>query len=838
VNRWGIRPRSGTQSRDGYSHYFSGSYQGEVDWVKHWYSDRLDFIDGNLLDRPQLSHPGGLVSSGLEVTLSGPPGATIYYTLDGSDPRNPGGSVASGAQAYSSAIRINGNARLVARARDLSHSNETGPDAPPLSTPWSGLSAATYVVATPALVISEIMYHPEPAPLGSTNTASDYEYIELLNRGTSTLNLVGARFTSGIDFLFTPSSAVTELGPGQRLVLARNAGALTDRYPGVGPIAGEYLGNLANDGERLVLVGPLLEPIHDFRYDDAWYRVTDGFGFALSLADESAPLDTWGQPATWRPSSVQGGSPGAVDPAPPSISQVLVNEALTHTDPPQLDTVELYNPGVDPADIGGWWLTDDLGNPYKFQIPVDTTLSAGGYQVFTENEFTNATPSSFRLSSLGDDVFLFSTDGTTNLTGHLHGFSYGAAENGVAFGRHVTSVGEEHFVAQTANTLEGANTNPQVGPLVLNEIMFHPPPFYGTNNNTRDEFIELKNISAQPLPLFDLNATTNAYRVRGGVDFDFPEGITLSSGAYLLLVSFDPVARPGDLQDFRAVYGLEAQTLILGPYDGRLENFGEKVRVLKPDPPQTADSPNPGFVPYVLVEEVEYGNIQPWPTNANATGLSLQRFDSADYGNDPINWHTATPTPAAPNEGSVSSDSDGDGLPNDWETAHGLDPDRATGDDGADGDPDGDTLSNQDELAAGTHPRNADTDGDQLPDNWELDHNLLPTDGTGPNGTLGDPDADGVTNYDEWLSGTDPGNASDYLRIVSVNYSPNEVLLRFRAVAGLTYTIYARNSVESGDWQRVIDVPAQSETGEIEVPLTNDGTPNLRFYYLTTPQQP
>lgn len=50
-------------------------------------------------------------------------------------------------------------------------------------------------------------------------------------------------------------------------------------------------------------------------------------------------------------------------------------------------------------------------------------------------------------------------------------------------------------------------------------------------------------------------------------------------------------------------------------------------------------------------------------------------------------------------------DTDGDGLPPEWETAFGLDPTSADGDDGADGDPDGDGLTNAEEFAAGTHPR-------------------------------------------------------------------------------------------------------------------------------------
>jgi hypothetical protein len=49
-------------------------------------------------------------------------------------------------------------------------------------------------------------------------------------------------------------------------------------------------------------------------------------------------------------------------------------------------------------------------------------------------------------------------------------------------------------------------------------------------------------------------------------------------------------------------------------------------------------------------------------------------------------------------------DADGDGLPNGWEQAHGLDPLSTNDVDGADGDPDGDGLSNAQEFALGTDP--------------------------------------------------------------------------------------------------------------------------------------
>src|SRR5262249_15178753 len=142
--------------------------------------------------------------------------------------------------------------------------------------------------------------------------------------------------------------------------------------------------SLDDNGERIYLEGPLKEPILDFTYDNKWYPITDGFGFSLVIVNENAPLNTWSLKESWRPSGALNGSPGQTDPAPPNFPLVLVNEALTHTDPPAVDSIELFNAGNTSADISGWLLTDDFHTPKKYRIPFPTSIPAGRFVVFNE----------------------------------------------------------------------------------------------------------------------------------------------------------------------------------------------------------------------------------------------------------------------------------------------------------------------------------------------------------------------------------------------------------------------------------------------------------------------
>lgn len=459
------------------------------------------------------------------------------------------------------------------------------------------------------LAISEIMYHP---PDRGTVEGVLFEFLEVGNFGPSTIDLSGAHFSDGIDFTF---AAGVQLAPGEHLVLAHSAATFAATY-GFAP-AGEYSGRLDNAGERITLVDAAGTLLTSVAYDDAapWPVAADGCGYSLTLI---APADATDldDGYNWRRSSEPGGSPGVADPAL-TAAPVQISEVLAHTDPPQQDSVELYNPTDADVDVGGWFLTDDPTDVRKFRIPDCTWMDAEGYLVLGEDEL------GFALSALGEEIHLVAADERGERLGYADSATFGVTPNGVSVGRYTTSTGATHFPLQITTTLGASNAGPRVGPVVISELMYHPPA-------DQHEFIALTNITDAPVPLYDPQHPENSWRVAGVGDYALPPDTTIPPGGTLLVV---PIA-PGE---FRSRYAIPSDVQIAGPYSGQLSNSSEQVALMQPDTPNSDDS-----VPYFVGDAVHYADAAPWPAGADGDGAWLIRRNNAAYGNDPANWRASS----------------------------------------------------------------------------------------------------------------------------------------------------------------------------------------------------
>ena len=89
-----------------------------------------------------------------------------------------------------------------------------------------------------------------------------------------------------------------------------------------------------------------------------------------------------------------------------------------------------------------------------------------------------------------------------------------------------------------------------------------------------------------------------------------------------------------------------------------------------------------------------------------------------------------------------------------------------------------------------------DTDGDGMPDDWEQQYFGDPTNAS----ASADSDNDGFTNLQEFLAGTDPTNATSALRITAISQSGPNFIVNYSAVTGKKYEFQFTADLITGDW--------------------------------------
>jgi len=758
------------------------SYSNEIVQMKTWLGRRIHFMDTNFLATPEpLVRPTGTMDR-WNVEFSGPSGATIYYTTDGLDPRAPGGGVASSARTYSGPIPLESLGFLKARAYNAAHRNRTGANHPPLSSSWSGWvevrGSLLAGAGTRRLVISEI--HARPADptaqervVSPLATAGDYEFIEFWNRGPAPADLGDLVLVGGIRFAFA-TGLVRVLAPDERIVLVRNETAFRQRYGASPRLAGVFEGSLAASGETLKVIDGAGRPVVEAAFRTTSFPAANGLGFALVLREPDTDAAVFDLEA-WNVGGKPGGTPGSPEPATTNGAKIVVNEVLSHTDLPQVDGIELHNPGTAPVDISGWYLSDDRERPFRYRIPSGTVLPGGGFAWFDETHFgaDPGNPTAFRFDSTGDEAWVFAADSAGNLTGYSHGFDFGAAENGISFGRSVDCLGRESFWPQRAVTPGAANAGPQFGPVVISEIHYRPLDIQvGVEmwNDRALEFIELTNRSDQPVQLFDPAHATNTWRVKDAVNFRFPPNTVIPARGTIVIVPFDPATDPQALASFRRAFEVSAAVSVFGPYSGSLPNGAGRVELARPDRPQTLPAANAGLVPYIVVDRVNYRDEGGW-ADGDGTGKSMQRVSWSRPDSGSQAWIAATPTP-----GVVANDS-------------------------------------------------VDRDGDGMPDGWEAEFCLNSAD---PLDGAVDLDGDRASNRDEFLSGTDPRDPSDVLRWTHAELQDTgRMRLEFVAKAGLAYGVDTSDGLGSA-WRRIQSAEASPRDRVIVV--EDLAGPGPRFY--------
>jgi len=222
------------------------------------------------------------------------------------------------------------------------------------------------------------------------------------------------------------------------------------------------------------------------------------------------------------------------------------------------DWIEIYNGGEDAVDLAGYYLTDDLSDPARWQVPLDrpsaTTVGAGGYLLLWADGEVDEGPlhASFRLGAAGDSVGLYDVQKVL-----LDSITFGVQTEDVSYGRFPDG-GDDW---QTLENPTPGRPNISPASIVITEVMYHPYHLPLEPENPGREWIELSNTGAVPVNL-------SGWRFAEGVDFVFSE-VVLAGGHRLVAAA--------DVGEFSALHP-EVKNVV-GGWAGRLRNSGETIEL-------------------------------------------------------------------------------------------------------------------------------------------------------------------------------------------------------------------------------------------------------------------
>jgi hypothetical protein len=355
--------------------------------------------------------------------------APVYYTTNGTDPRTGTGAISTSAYLYTGSFNLSSNTLIKARSY--------------VNGVWSGVTTDTLQFSAPTIAITELNYDPAKPPLTAADQQNDdYEFIELMDYGTTPVNLNGIAFTNGIKYTF---GNVT-LAPGQVGVLVHNTAAFQSRYGTSINIIGDYEStgeSFSNSGEEVTLVDPLGHMIADFTYGSTnWFSSPHGNGGSMDVINPINPGNL-SSASAWAVDPTANGSPGTV-PLPtigsteylrydPTIAGVdlYINATGSGTPAEVIQTAALNSLSFT-APSAGSSLTIDFsaGNPippalgFTFNGGAGATLNITG-TTGNDSLVVNGTTAAFNSSSAGMATITYS-----NATGIT--FTGGAGSNTLA----------------------------------------------------------------------------------------------------------------------------------------------------------------------------------------------------------------------------------------------------------------------------------------------------------------------------------------------------------------------------------------------------------------------
>ena len=580
------------------------SWLGEVEHLRNWLQERLAWIDEQLIDKPILTADAaagdGFVPAGTTVTISLPPGAApatqVFYTLDGTDPRTPSYALElpdnwsllrdfNASEDGTFLIDLpNGSYDVTLEQGDLQNRRDAmnvfleGTLVATLGAEAGDFLSNTYRVdvtdgqlavriedaggLTPRAVLNGLEIAPVAAAAGQ-QVALDF--------GTAG-SPVAAGYRGAGDDLFD-----SERGYGW------TSGALRRRDRGE-----------ANDLRRDFVA--VTSETASFAVDmpDGIYGVTVVMGDAANVRDQMRL-------------ELEPGETGEV------VDEITVAAGQFH-ESTYVVRVTGGQLNLQLADLGGATARAVINGlvvapVIRFDFGTGTSPVQFGHAGVTEHTLYTA--------ALGHGWVAGSIDSVERIAAATYG---AVSDTAIQYrGEAIPVTGPttiraraflpdspKQFVLDTQpidwSGEQQVSLNTGAGRLVLTEMNYHPADPTPAEQQQRAElsgtdfeFIELQNIGSAPIRL-------GGYAFTDGIDFVFAD-TSLQPGQHGVLVR--------DRDAFEVRYGTDA--VILGQYDGKLSNGGERL-VLVDAAGRT-------------VFDFEYGDDDPWPVRADGSGATLDLLD-------------------------------------------------------------------------------------------------------------------------------------------------------------------------------------------------------------------
>lgn len=273
------------------------------------------------------------------------------------------------------------------------------------------------------IVINELVTKDTSDVYYTDGEGNGADWVELYNKGNKAVNIGGMWITDNpgteADYIQIPdgSTNVTTIPPKGFLVVicgAKDAG-------------GNHVPTSITDGKVFVNMGLSSSKDHNVAiYDSEKAEIDQSDDFNGLEDDKSFGRDVDGA-GVWMQMAVK--TPGAPnDGSAPVAGTLVINEFMASNDSwdvpgdngDQPDWIEIYNTGNTPIDMGGWYASDALDTPDKYQLPTNnatlTTVPAHGFLVLICDGLGEGLHTNFKLSGGGEDVAI-SKDGVNIIDG-------------------------------------------------------------------------------------------------------------------------------------------------------------------------------------------------------------------------------------------------------------------------------------------------------------------------------------------------------------------------------------------------------------------------------------